>query len=184
MNRPPYPTDFNDAEWHLLEPPAATAQARRITHQIPPPGNRRHHPLHPVHRRRLAYAPHNLPPYRIVFHYYRTWQQVNDALRQQTRQSQGRHLKPGAAIMDSQSVKTTEKGAQRLRCGQKSDGAQAAYCGGHGGIAAVGGSASGGRPGSRRRPAGAVPLGPKPRFLDALRRRWRGDRRRWYQGYR
>ena len=39
--------------------------------------------------------PHDLPPYRIVFHYYRTWrrdgtwQQVNDALCRQTRQSQG-----------------------------------------------------------------------------------------------
>ena len=62
--------------------------------------------------------PHDLPPYRIVFHYYRTWQrdgawqQVNDALRQQTRQRQGRHPEPSAAIMDSQSVKTTEKGSR------------------------------------------------------------------------
>ena len=60
--------------------------------------------------------PHDLPPYRIVFHYYRTWQrdgtwqQVNDALCQQTRQRQGRHPEPSAAIMDRQSVKTTEKG--------------------------------------------------------------------------
>ena len=62
--------------------------------------------------------PHDLPPCRIVFHYCRAWQrdgiwrQVNDALRQQTRQRQGRHPEPGTAIMDRQSVKTTEKGGR------------------------------------------------------------------------
>ena len=82
MNRLPYPSDLADAEWRPLEP----------------------------------LLPHDLPPYRIVFHYYRTWRkagvwpQVNDARRQQLRQSEGRHPEPGAAIIDSQSVKTTEKG--------------------------------------------------------------------------
>lgn len=47
---------------------------------------------------------HDLPPHRIVFHYYRTWrrvsvwQQVNDALRQQIPQSESRHPEPSAAI--------------------------------------------------------------------------------------
>ena len=105
-----YPSDLNDTEWQLLEPLL-----------LPPkPGGR------PIKypRREIVNAilyilrtgaawrmlPHDLPPYRIVFHYYRTWQQVSDALCQQTRQCQGRHPEPSAAIMDSQSVKTTEKG--------------------------------------------------------------------------
>ena len=46
--------------------------------------------------------PHDLPPYRIVFHYYRAWQQVNNALRQQIRQRQGRQYGPPI-------VQTTEK---------------------------------------------------------------------------
>ena len=59
--------------------------------------------------------PYALPPYRIVFHYYCTWhkagiwQQVNDALRQQLQQSEGRHPEPRAAIIDRQSVETTAK---------------------------------------------------------------------------
>ena len=46
--------------------------------------------------------PYDLPPYRIVFHYYRTWQQVNNALRRQIRQRQDRHYGPP-------NVKTAEK---------------------------------------------------------------------------
>ena len=54
--------------------------------------------------------PYDLPPYCIVFRYYRiwrkagVWQQVNIALRQQLRQSAGRPPKPGVAIIDSQSI--------------------------------------------------------------------------------
>ena len=72
--------------------------------------------------------PHDLPPCRIVFHYYRVWQQdgawrqVNDALCQQTRQQQGCHPEPSSAIMDSP-VKTTG-GEPWPRCRPESDGAQ------------------------------------------------------------
>ena len=65
---------------------------------------------------------HDLSPYRIVFHYYPTWQQVNAALCQQTRQSQGCHPEPSAAITDRQSVKTAEKEPPRLRRRQKGNG--------------------------------------------------------------
>ena len=60
--------------------------------------------------------PHDLPPWRTAFHYFRTWrrdgtwQRAHDALRERTRQSQGRPASPSAAVIDSQSVKTTEKG--------------------------------------------------------------------------
>ena len=60
--------------------------------------------------------PHDLPPWRIVFHYFRTWrrdgswQRAHDTLRAMLRQAQGRETMPSAAIIDSQSVKTTEKG--------------------------------------------------------------------------
>ena len=60
--------------------------------------------------------PHDLPPWRIVFHYFRTWrrdgtwQRVHGVLHAELRQAQGRQASPSAAIIDSQSVKTTEKG--------------------------------------------------------------------------
>ena len=60
--------------------------------------------------------PHDLPPWRIVFHYFRTWrrdgswQRAHDTLHAMLRQTQGRETSPSAAIIDSQSVKTTEKG--------------------------------------------------------------------------
>ena len=64
--------------------------------------------------------PHDLPPWRIVFHYFRTWrkdrtwQRANDALLSNLRQSQGRAASPSAAVIDSQSVKTTEKGGREV----------------------------------------------------------------------
>jgi len=38
------------------------------------------------------------------------WQEIHDALRKKVRMADGRKASPSAAIIDSQSVKTTEKG--------------------------------------------------------------------------
>jgi putative transposase len=61
--------------------------------------------------------PHDFPPWGTVHYYYRrwrldgTWQKVHDALREQVRsEKEGREATPSAAIIDSQSAKTTEKG--------------------------------------------------------------------------
>src|SRR4051812_14999805 len=57
--------------------------------------------------------PHDLPPYRIVFHYFRTWrtegswQGINDKLREQVRIMSV--SQPSAGVIDSQSVKTAKK---------------------------------------------------------------------------
>ncbi len=60
--------------------------------------------------------PHDLPPWQTVSHDFRTWRldgtwdRIHDALRDAVRVQAGRELSPSAAIIDSQSVKTTEKG--------------------------------------------------------------------------
>jgi putative transposase len=119
MNRIPYSTDLNDAQW------------ARIAPLIPPaiPGGRRRRTLNvrDVVNAILYFVrtgcqwrniPHEFPPWGTVHYYYRrwrldgTWQKVHDALREQVRtEKEGRAATPrSAAIIDSQSVKTTEKG--------------------------------------------------------------------------
>ena len=60
--------------------------------------------------------PHDLPPWGTVCWYFRKWrtegiwERVEEALRPMVRESEGRSATPSGAIIDSQSVRTTEKG--------------------------------------------------------------------------
>jgi len=60
--------------------------------------------------------PKDMPPWTIVYHYFRAWkrsgvwQRIDDCLRAELRQRSGRARQPSAAILDSQSVKTTDRG--------------------------------------------------------------------------
>jgi putative transposase len=63
--------------------------------------------------------PHDFPAWQTVYGYFRTWckaglwEQMNAALRESVREQAGREVEPSAAIIDSQSVKTTETKGDR-----------------------------------------------------------------------
>ena len=86
------------------------------------------------------YLPKDYPNHNSVRYYFDswtedgTWQQINDALREQDRLREGRAAQPSAAIIDSQSVKTTQVGGSRgFDAGKKGKRSQTPYQRGDGG---------------------------------------------------
>ncbi len=110
------PSDLTDAEWALVAPliPPAKRGGRPRTVDVREVLNGIFYVLRGGCTWRAL--PHDLPPWGTVHYYYRrwrldgTWQRVHDALRTEVRAADGRAPSPSAAILDSQSVKTTEKG--------------------------------------------------------------------------
>lgn len=63
--------------------------------------------------------PHDFPPFRSVHNYFSAWrdegvwERMCDTLRRELREELGRDAEPSAAVIDTQSVRTTEKGVQK-----------------------------------------------------------------------
>ena len=64
-------------------------------------------------------VPKDFPKWQSVYYYFRkwskdgSWQAINEAVRKMEREKRGREPEPTGAIVDSQSVKTTEAGGER-----------------------------------------------------------------------
>ena len=110
-----YPTDLTDSQWQVIE--ELLADQRKRKHQLRKVFNA----LFYVVKGGIPWRqmPNDLPPWKTVYYYFRKfqklgiWSELNDALREKIRQKVGRKLSPSAAILDSQSVKTTLVGGQR-----------------------------------------------------------------------
>jgi putative transposase len=116
MERNPYPSDLTDEQWSLIESHIPDEK----------PGGR----PRSVDRREIINAilylnrtgcswrmlPHDLPAWSTVHYYYRQfrlqniWPVIHDRLREQVRVEADKLPTPSAAVVDSQSVKTAEKG--------------------------------------------------------------------------
>jgi len=118
MERQPYPSDLSDEQWAILQSVVPKAKGGRTGR----PGK--------YARREIwnaifyqaktgcqwRYLPHDLPPWEDVWDHFRRWRDggiiatVHDALRVKVRVEAGREATPSAAIIDSQSVRTPQKG--------------------------------------------------------------------------
>jgi putative transposase len=117
--RQKYATDLSDREWAVLEPlvPAPKKGGRPAKYERREILNAILYLLRTGCSWRLL--PHDFPSWRIVYWYFSIWrddgvfERINDTLRRQVRLQADRNPEPSGAVIDSQSVKTTEKGGRQ-----------------------------------------------------------------------
>lgn len=114
-----YPTDLTASQWSIVEPfiPAPKERGRPRTIKMRDVVDAILYILRTGCQWR--HLPHDFPPWGTVWWYFwlwrkdGIWKRMNDTLRESVRVKAGREAEPSAAIMDSQSVKTTEQGGPR-----------------------------------------------------------------------
>jgi putative transposase len=131
LNRPAYPSDLTDEQCEVLEPlvPALSPEAAYHVHARREIVNAILYVLRSGCPWRLL--PHEFPAWETVYYYFRKWERegvwdhILHALRKRVRQKQGREQEPSAAVIDSQSIKTSAvRGPHKgYDMGKKSGGA-------------------------------------------------------------
>ena len=121
ISRKPYPSDLTDEQWEQIE---------ELIPKPRPGGRRRSIDMREVVNAMLYLArtgcqwdmlPHDLPSKSSVYDYFAawrddgTWQRIGDVLRRTVRQLEAasKEMDPSAGSIDSQTVKTSERSAER-----------------------------------------------------------------------
>jgi transposase len=116
-----YPSDLTDEEWRLVEPviPPAKRGGDKRTVNIREVVNALLYILSTGCQWRAI--PKDLPPRSTVYGYFDLWDwdgtldRMHHTLYVKCRESMGREASPTAAVIDSQSVKSAEKGGSTIR---------------------------------------------------------------------
>jgi putative transposase len=111
-----YPSDLTDEEWEVLRPMMPKRKSKR--------GRPREVPFRQI-LNAIFYLnkegcqwralPREFGRWQTVYHYFRLWnrnglwQEIHDKMVGRLRKANGREFQPTAAIIDSQSVKVTQK---------------------------------------------------------------------------
>jgi transposase len=125
--RTQYPDDLQDEEWRLIEP--ILTETRKSSAGRKPVHSKRELLNAMLYVLRTGcswrHLPHDFPPWKSVYSQFFRWckqgifEGLNRQLVRRARLRCGRNAEPTGSIVDSQSVKTTEKGASEVLTGVK-----------------------------------------------------------------